>query len=388
METTTESEISLTREELYAQVWSEPMWTLAARFGLSDVGLAKTCRRYQIPVPPRGYWQQKQAGQAVKRTKLPKLAVSASGRLAAITFRRTRPAQSDSAGSSSEIEKPVVVVADELTDPHPLVAHTIVALRRIKPAKNGVFPRAASADYLDVRVSLGTVDRTMRILDAFVRACEARGYEFAVQVKDKETVSHVVVNGESISFHVEEAIDSVLIPPEERKATRGMPWAPTPDRREVPSGLLGFHIDANWYWYSGNLRRSWRDGKKQRLEECLGHVLVGLQHAAAAVKASREESEARDRRFKEEERKRKHNNWLAHCEKRRSEVIQDDLNTLRQVQELRSYVELRRRAAPDPSPVLEEWLTWVAGHADSLEERILTHAGPKIEPFNENSYYY
>ena len=71
MGTPMESEISLTREELYNQGWSEPMWTLATRFGLSDVGLAKTCRRYQIPVPPRGYWQQKQAGQGVKPTKLP-----------------------------------------------------------------------------------------------------------------------------------------------------------------------------------------------------------------------------------------------------------------------------------------------------------------------------
>ena len=48
--------VTLTREELYELVWSEPMWTLAQRFGLSDVGLAKTCRRFRIPVPSRGYW--------------------------------------------------------------------------------------------------------------------------------------------------------------------------------------------------------------------------------------------------------------------------------------------------------------------------------------------
>lgn len=31
----------LTREGLYTQVWSIPMRTLAANYGLSDVGLAK-----------------------------------------------------------------------------------------------------------------------------------------------------------------------------------------------------------------------------------------------------------------------------------------------------------------------------------------------------------
>jgi hypothetical protein len=116
--------------------------------------------------------------------------------------------------------------------------------------------------------------------------------------------------------------------------------------------------------------------------------LVGLQVASAAVKASREESEARDRRFKEEVRQRKYNNWLAYCEKRRREVIQNDLDVLRQVRELRSYVELRRAAAPEPSGVLAEWLMWVGAHADSLEEEILKHAGPKIEPFDEDSYHY
>ena len=41
--------IRLTREELYQKVWSVPMRTLAQRFGLSDVGLAKTCKREVMP---------------------------------------------------------------------------------------------------------------------------------------------------------------------------------------------------------------------------------------------------------------------------------------------------------------------------------------------------
>lgn len=35
-------EIPLTRDQLYEQVWTEPMTKVAARLGLSDVGLAKT----------------------------------------------------------------------------------------------------------------------------------------------------------------------------------------------------------------------------------------------------------------------------------------------------------------------------------------------------------
>jgi hypothetical protein len=47
------------------------MRTLATQFGISDVALAKTCRRSAIPVPKRGYWAKLQAGEKVMRTPLP-----------------------------------------------------------------------------------------------------------------------------------------------------------------------------------------------------------------------------------------------------------------------------------------------------------------------------
>lgn len=58
----------LTRQELYDLVWSTPMTKLADDFGLSDVGLAKTCERHRIPTAPRRYWAKKEAGKKVKQT--------------------------------------------------------------------------------------------------------------------------------------------------------------------------------------------------------------------------------------------------------------------------------------------------------------------------------
>lgn len=55
--------VTLNREQLYELVWSEPIQRLAAKFGLSDVGLAKNCRAMHIPLPPRGYWARLRAGQ-------------------------------------------------------------------------------------------------------------------------------------------------------------------------------------------------------------------------------------------------------------------------------------------------------------------------------------
>src|ERR1700676_2572366 len=61
----------LSRKALYDLVWSEPMKTLAARFGISDVALKKTCARAEIPTPDRGYWAKKEAGKNPMQQALP-----------------------------------------------------------------------------------------------------------------------------------------------------------------------------------------------------------------------------------------------------------------------------------------------------------------------------
>ena len=43
------------RTTLFEQVWEKPMATLAAEYGLSDVGLRKICERLSILLPPQGY---------------------------------------------------------------------------------------------------------------------------------------------------------------------------------------------------------------------------------------------------------------------------------------------------------------------------------------------
>jgi hypothetical protein len=47
------------REELYEKVWAQPIQTLAKEYGVSDVALAKACKRRRVPVPGRGHWAKK-----------------------------------------------------------------------------------------------------------------------------------------------------------------------------------------------------------------------------------------------------------------------------------------------------------------------------------------
>lgn len=64
------STTTLSRDELYDLVWTKPIMRLAEIYDISDVGLAKMCRRLRVPRPPVGYWQRVAAGQKISRIPL------------------------------------------------------------------------------------------------------------------------------------------------------------------------------------------------------------------------------------------------------------------------------------------------------------------------------
>jgi hypothetical protein len=62
------------REKLYEKVWTMPVRLAAREYGVSDVAIAKTCRKLNIPVPGRGYWAKRAANRPVEpRPPLPEL---------------------------------------------------------------------------------------------------------------------------------------------------------------------------------------------------------------------------------------------------------------------------------------------------------------------------
>lgn len=130
---------SLTRDQLYDLVWSEPIQVLGPRYGMSDVGLKKVCKRMRIPTPGRGYWAQKAVGKAPRRIPLPKLPASVSVSQQSITFGRPpkpSPKEAETAtGPVADQERfealtaNRIAVAEALTDPHKLVAASVQHLR-------------------------------------------------------------------------------------------------------------------------------------------------------------------------------------------------------------------------------------------------------------------
>ena len=59
------------RQQLFDLVWSEPIKDVAPQFDISDVTLAKVCKRYDLLLPGRGYWAKRKAGKSVTTPLLP-----------------------------------------------------------------------------------------------------------------------------------------------------------------------------------------------------------------------------------------------------------------------------------------------------------------------------
>jgi hypothetical protein len=59
------SDLLVLRHDLQAFAWSAPMRELAAKVGMSDVGLKKLLAARGILSPPQGYWNRKAAGKPV-----------------------------------------------------------------------------------------------------------------------------------------------------------------------------------------------------------------------------------------------------------------------------------------------------------------------------------
>ena len=117
-----QTRIRLTRAELYEKVWATPMRTLGQEFGMSDVGLAKVCRKHNIPVPPVGYWRRKETGYKVTQPLLP-AAEDGREHLDIYITERLRPEFEELArhappkiGIPPDISHPLVLRSEKLLD--------------------------------------------------------------------------------------------------------------------------------------------------------------------------------------------------------------------------------------------------------------------------------
>lgn len=121
---------TVTREEIFDRVWKTPISKLASDFGVSDVAIAKTCKRLNVPRPPRGYWAKIEAGKRVKQPKLPPLPEGAPASAVIGAFQSNYIQKPNAVDVAS---LPKIDIPEDLRGCHSLVSATRKALESARP---------------------------------------------------------------------------------------------------------------------------------------------------------------------------------------------------------------------------------------------------------------
>ncbi len=374
------------RQELYEQVWAEPVRTVAKRYGVSDVAFAKMCRKLHIPLPPRGYWARIAAGQKPKRAPLRKAPAGVEDEVRWWQAPRPeRPAPPDvppevQARIAREKEPDVaVVVPQTLEAPHKLVAAAGKILRRLKPDDYGRV-RSYRETCLHIAVSPPSLDRALRIVDAFIKAAIQRGY--AVEVTPyversyyarEENVSRVIVDGVPIAFELFEKSTGNREPmPKPPKGLTGpelrsWEWMNKPRIVHTANGIFELTLSARFS------KAVFTDRGKSRLEDRLNDVLAKLPAIAHAVREA-EANEAHEREKREEEARRRHEEQRrAEADRQRAEKFKTELDAWRLAKDIREYVAEVHAVVTEGKCViakggeLDEKLVWALRYADRID---------------------
>ena len=274
----------LSREELYERIWAEPMQAVAVTFGISGVALAKRCRRAGIPVPGRGYWAKKAVGKRVRQVALPAAKTPFERRPIRIVSHPVVEATAESepmAGPVHDQElfevRPEnrIEVRDQLSR-HPCIRATAASAHSDHgPATNYV--SAYGDRVLGLSVSRQSLLRALRLLDAFVRGCESRGWPVTGATRDQPT-GHVEVLGQHAEFRLREPQRRIDRVNEERLRVKPGEYMYGRYRYE-PTGVFEFNVGGRY----GAGAYYLRDTEENPLEECLNDMMVTLVESAVAT---------------------------------------------------------------------------------------------------------
>jgi hypothetical protein len=362
--------ISIPRHQLYEQVWSQPMTRLARQYGISDVALAKICRKLAIPYPGRGYWRRKQTGKVVKQLPLPP---SADPTKQSATISKRSLAQSGNHLSiqakemiQSELtSEPRIEVSDRLVSPHRLLGGRLTPLRSPKVDNYGAVWSGGLRD-LSLRVSPSSLSRALRIMNALFHALESRGYQLSLDGGTKSSLS-VRIDGEPIHFGLEERFRREAHPDQHNDR---LPTWQRQRYRYVATGKLLLKVTE---WGAQGLQKVWADSKTVKVEACLNEFIGGLLKVACVVRVERlrrEEAhrarlEAQQRQWAEEERRKKE-------EARRNYLIKE-AEAWAQAQNVRTYVTafrekfVARYGDIQAGSQVAQWIIWACRQADCLD---------------------
>ncbi len=357
-----ENTIKISRQELYNLVWSKPLIHLAKEFNLSDVGLAKVCRRYNIPLPPAGYWVKRAHGHDVKKIPLP---VIGDDVVKQIEFMKKEISSRElnlDLVNKDHIDKAIghsfITLNEFKKGFHPLIVDAQKELReRLKSYRK--LEDGERIHFLNMSVTKSSTERALSLMNLLFQIIEANGLPISHKPGYKER-TYVKVNGVDVQVELKE------------RTKRSDNPDPKSYNKYVfhPTGMLYFEF-VNIY-VSG-AKKIWNDTPTTNLEEIVNDVALGIVMAAILDKKRDEEWERRrmkedevreQERLKEEQKKK---------EQERIHTLLQDAQKWQTSNIVRTYIKaveekyLLEKALQDVNTGLKGWIKWAKEQADIMD---------------------
>jgi len=376
--------VELTRRTMYELVWSKPMTKIAEEFGISDVALKKACDRHRVPTPPRGYWAKKEAGKPVKQVRFVETAdpqdelVVISGnnhpelpepvRKIIDQHRVARAARPTTVNSASATpQTPVMEI-------HKAVAATAKALRKAKADKSGVVS-ATGVGMCGIEVGVACAERVIAILDGLARSLDTRDLALVPNGKAMTVAS----DGDTVTFKLaeyvrrEKHIPTVeeLAKEEKRKKRSSWEWSfdrTYPEWDFIRTGELSLEIENQ---YLTGFRRSWNDGKRQRLEDVIEDISVAIVAYAAGLKLEREKRDRWNRNWERQSRVRARAEKRRSREDERAKILDELVGISNEAIKLRTWlIDAEKWPQPAQPNEFNRFVIWAGERLDYLEHAV------------------
>lgn len=230
-------------------------------------------------------------------------------------------------------------------------------------------------------------------MDSLIKALNTMGMRLSVRAREQRGIApyrqwETVVAVEGVNLVVELIEKTKQVPHEltsdEQKRKSLWPFFKPQPYDLRPAGKLKFAVtNAQWL----GVQHSWSDGKRQRLEDMLGKIVVGFDLLAKTIKR-RDERRLADQHAQREAQHRRE------AEQRRFEYLQALANDLEQKSEAWSRAKRIRAflaaveqeldtATADGNTVV--WLEWARQYATELDPLSNSLVIPKMPEWIESS---
>jgi hypothetical protein len=358
------------REELYNEIWEQPLVKLAAKYGISAVMLGKVCRKLKIPLPGRGYWAKKEFGKPVTRVPLPDAkdlpvvqrfkSPDANGATASQNS-KPEPGPTDPEWMRAVEVESRSIESDPEAKQHKLIVATARNLKNARTDQRGILERRYSQPCLDIRVSQGALERALKIMNAILLALESEGAP--VRLEDGK-IKGPEIFGHRVSFELVERVHE--------KSRREVKETPTSTRTVIeyePSGILEFRVGE--YGCSG--RRAFRDGKKRRLEDLLPQCVGAFFREARDLKIRAEQAKQREIERQKKQREMAELSLLIQEEEKKVRDFEGWVTAWARAQQMRDFIaaleKLWAEQGHDLSPDAPKGqrIVWMKQQADRMD---------------------